>query len=369
MEKTKLRSLAGILAVSAVWGTLSVWNFIKPADTYSLSERRKLAQKPAFSAESILSGDYMTRFDKAAPDQFPLRESFRTLKAVTALYALGKKENNGIYIADGYAAKLEYPLRDASVKGAIEKITDLYETYCKDKANNVYFSIVPDKGYFLAPKYSYPHMDYDALAKELTNGLSFAEYIDLYPTLSLSDYYKTDTHWSQERILSAANRLSTAMGGSELTDYTVKSFDTPFYGVYYGQAALPMKPDTISYIETETMKNALVQNVENGKKYTGVWEMEKLDGSDPYEVFLSGAAAVVYVENPDAETDRELILFRDSFGSSIAPLLLHNYKKITLVDTRYVRPSLLGKLVDFEGADVLFLYSTLILNQSEALQS
>ena len=75
------------------------------------------------------------------------------------------------------------------------------------------------------------------------------------------------------------------------------------------------------------------------------------------------------MENPDAETDRELILFRDSFGSSIAPLLLHNYKKITLVDTRYVRPSLLGKLVDFEGADVLFLYSTLILNQSEALQS
>ena len=368
MEKTKIRMLAGILAVAAVWGTFAVWNCVKPSDEYSLSERRKLAQRPEFSVGSVLSGEYMTAFDKAAPDQFPLREKFRTLKAVTGLYVLGKKDNNGIYIADGYAAKTEYPLRDSSVDGAIEKITEYYENYCRDKANAVYFSIVPDKGYFLAPKNGYPHMDYEALAEKMSGSLSFAEYIDLYPTLSIEDYYKTDTHWSQDKIISAADALSAAMGGEALHDYEIKKFDTPFYGVYYGQAALPMAPDSLYYVDSDVLSCAKVENVENARKYTGVWDEQKLESTDPYEVFLSGAAAIVYVENEKAETDRELIMFRDSFGSSIAPLLLHNYKKITLVDTRYVRPSYIGNFVDFENADVLFLYSTLILNQSEALQ-
>jgi len=67
-------------------------------------------------------------------------------------------------------------------------------------------------------------------------------------------------------------------------------------------------------------------------------------------------------EKTMAENSRELILFRDSFGSSIAPLLLDGYSKITLVDTRYIHPDLLGKFVDFRGCDVLFLYSILVLN-------
>ncbi len=68
------------------------------------------------------------------------------------------------------------------------------------------------------------------------------------------------------------------------------------------------------------------------------------------------------MENATAENSRELILFRDSFGSSIAPLLLDGYSKITLVDIRYIHPDLLGKFVDFRGCDVLFLYSSLVLN-------
>ena len=41
---------------------------------------------------------------------------------------------------------------------------------------------------------------------------------------------------------------------------------------------------------------------------------------------------------------------------------------MTLVDIRYVQPELLGQLLDFHGQDVLFLYSTLVLNSSAALK-
>ena len=73
------------------------------------------------------------------------------------------------------------------------------------------------------------------------------------------------------------------------------------------------------------------------------------------------------IENPNAKTDRELIVFRDSYGSSMTPLLVQDYKTVTLIDTRYIAPNLIGDFVDFEDQDVLFLYSTLILNSSRSL--
>ena len=62
---------------------------------------------------------------------------------------------------------------------------------------------------------------------------------------------------------------------------------------------------------------------------------------------------------------KELILFRDSFGSSIAPLLAEGYSKVTLVDIRYIRWERLEQFVDFKDKDVLFLYSTALLNHNE----
>ena len=74
-----------------------------------------------------------------------------------------------------------------------------------------------------------------------------------------------------------------------------------------------------------------------------------------------------YFENPDCESDKELVIFRDSFGSSIAPLLSEGYAKITLVDIRYLRADLLDRFIEFKNQYVLFLYSTSVLNHSETL--
>ena len=74
------------------------------------------------------------------------------------------------------------------------------------------------------------------------------------------------------------------------------------------------------------------------------------------------------MENPKGPAGKELVLFRDSFDSSLAPLQLDGYSKITLVDLRYVFSHTLGQYVDFTDQDVLFLYSSLLLNNSLALK-
>jgi hypothetical protein len=85
-------------------------------------------------------------------------------------------------------------------------------------------------------------------------------------------------------------------------------------------------------------------------------------------MFLGGALSVITLENPKAETNRELVIFRDSFGSSIAPLFLEGYKKITLLDIRYLNETMVGQFVRFKNQDVLFLYNTTVLNNRSSFR-
>ncbi len=361
--------IAGLALILAVWAVITICCFAKPSDDISESERRILAQFPEVSAKNILSGKFMTDFEEYTLDQFPLRDQFRTLKAVSVLYLLGQKDNNDIYIADGYAADLEYPLSENSVNYVLGKFEYVYDNYLKEKSSDIYLSIIPDKGYFLAEKKGYPSMDYDKLFSMMKEGMPYAEYIEIADTLDIGCYYKTDTHWRQEEITETAQKLAQGLGVSEHLsgEYTVNEADIPFYGVYHGQAALPMSSETIYYLTNDIISSCTVTNIENDT-VTEVYDLEKLYSRDPYEMYLSGARPILYIESPNAKTDKELIVFRDSFGSSIIPFLTEAYSKITVVDIRYINTAILGEYVDFENSDVLFLYSTILLNSGYVIK-
>lgn len=360
-EKTKSITLV-IITVLFIYG-FSLWSILKPANAESLSERRPLATFPAVSGESVLSGTFMADFEKYTLDQFPLRDRFRTLKASTTFYILGQKDNNGIYIKDGYAAKLEYPFNEESVAYAAERFRFVYDRYMADKDMQIYLSVIPDKNYFMAQENGYPAIDYENFISYLKNNMEFAEYIDIIPLLELSDYYYTDTHWRQEEIKDVAGYLAARMGTGLSDEYTINQVDTPFYGVYYGQSALPLTADTLYYLDSPTLRDCKVYDYETNAFIT-IYDFEKTKGNDPYEMFLSGSKSLITIKNPNADTDKELIIFRDSFGSSIAPLLAEGYAKITLVDIRYISPNMLDRFIDFEKQDVLFLYSVSVLNNS-----
>ena len=365
MKKMKI---FGLGALVLLWAVLTAATWFGPARDFSDSERRKLAQFPDLSVKTVLDGKFMTEFETYSLDQFPLRDTFRRVKALFHYNVLNQKDNNDIYLVDGFAAKLEYPLNEASVSNAVEKFNHIYEKYLTG-SETVIFAPVPDKGYYLAAENGYPAMDYDALFAALEQGMPWALQVDLRDLLSREDYYFTDTHWRQERIAKVAERLCEALGAESFRDeeLTQEKVERPFYGVYYGQAALPVEPEEMLVLRNEMLDHCTVYNHETGKT-TGIYDWEKLSSRDLYDVYLSGAAALLSIENPHAETQRELIVFRDSFGSSLIPLLVKNYKTVTVVDTRYIAADYVGSLVDFHGQDVLFLHSTLILNSSNTLK-
>ena len=368
MKYQKIR-IIGVALLLAVWAALAAFAWVKPAGDISESERRKLTQFPTLSVQTVLEGKFATDFESYTLDQFPFRDTFRKIKAWFHYNALRQKDNNGIYLQGDVAAKLEYPLNEAAANNALNKFGYVYENYLKDSGSTVFSVVVPDKGYYFAQENGYPAMDYEKLFSMVQEKMPWATHVDITDSLTALDYYCTDTHWRQEKLLPVAQKLSDALGvtAPKVEDFTKTQLEKPFYGVYYGQAALPMNPEPLYIMESDLLKNCTVY-CEQDSKYTAVYDMEKLSSRDLYEVFLSGSQRLIEIENPNAKTDRELIIFRDSFGSSLTPLLVQDYAKVTVVDLRYLPSTMLGDYVDFHGQDVLFLHSTLILNSGYAIK-
>ncbi len=356
--------LIGLGAVAALWLLLTAFAWFGPKKDISESERRPLAQMPVLSRETLLNGRFMEDFESYTLDQFPLRDTFRRLKASVHYDLLGQKDNNGIYIADGYAAELAYPLDTESADHALGVFQSVYDRYLKNTGSTVYTSVIPDKGYYLAEENGYLRMDHEALFRQVEEEMDYATYVDITDCLQADSYYRTDTHWRQEMLLPVAQRLSVAMGltAPKQEDYTKAAVERPFYGVYYGQAALPMEPDVVYLMLSEVLSACRVYSYEQDA-YTEVYNMDKLTSKDLYDVYLSGAESLLRIENPNAKTDRELLVFRDSYASSLIPLLVEDYQTVTLIDLRYLPAGRLDRFVDFHGQDALFIHSSLVLNK------
>jgi len=364
----KLR-ITGAALAAALWLGLSVFAWVKSADDSSDAERRKLAQFPKLSVQTVLNGNFMADFEDYTLDQFPLRDTFRQLKAVFHYHVLGQKDNNDIFLYEDYAAQLDYTVAHQSVQYALEKFRYLYDTYLKDTGSRVFAAVAPDKTEYLPKDSGYLTRDNDQLFTLVRDGMPYAEFVNLRDDLALEDYYRTDTHWRQEKLLKAAQTLCEAMGvtGPEAEGFAVTALERPFYGVYYGQAALPMEPETMYIMESQWLSACTVTNRETGKT-TSVYDLTKLDSRDLYDVYLSGAVSLLEIHNPAGQPGKELIIFRDSFGSSMIPLLIRDYETVTVIDIRYLSSQMLSEFVDFHGQDVLYLYSTLVLNASSALK-
>ena len=370
IEKIKYKITSYIFVIFLVGMAAAI--VILPKQSISRPERRKLAQKPEITMENIKNESFMNDLESYLLDHFPSRQTLRKLKAYFAYNILGQRENNDIYIADGHASKLEYPLNEKSVERAAQKMLSLQAKYFPDE--EVYYAIIPDKNYFLADKNGYPVMNYQKMVEILSDKLLDFTYIDIFDTLTIEDYYFTDTHWKQESLFDTAEKVSKQLGVFEKLDLDKNNFSVKeikdFYGVYYGQSALTLDADTIKYLTNEVIDGAKVWNIET-QLTKPVYELDKLENPesvDMYDIFLGGAAALQIIENPNATEKKELIIFRDSYTSSLAPLLIEAYSKIILVDLRYISSELIGDYVDFDGTQVLFLYNTSIINNSSMLK-
>lgn len=340
-----------------------VINITKETTKISLSERRKLQQFPDFSVENLLDGTFFENFEKYTMDQFVQREAFRSLKTNMEMHVLKKKDSNNIYKYDNKLIEQIYPLNEKSVANIANKMNDINTRYL-DETNRVYYTIVPDKNYFVNS--SNLKLDYNKLQNILSSNLKWATYINIFDCLDLSCYYATDSHWKQEKLQNVVNKITNQINVKISGDYEEKKV-ADFKGIYAGQFPIKSESDEIIVLTNDIIENCIVYNQETNQK-TKIYNMEKINSPDKYDIYLSGATPLLTIENPNGISNKELVVFRDSYGSSLIPLLVEAYNKITIIDTRYISPKILGEYVEFKDKDILFVYSTLLINNSTSLK-
>ena len=113
-------------------------------------------------------------------------------------------------------------------------------------------------------------------------------------------------------------------------------------------------------------------NLNAMKKQVGIYDMEALSSSDPYNVYLYGKSAYSTITNENEERETVLII-KDSFAHNFAPFLAR-YCDVVMVDLDMYGGSNpnavmeLNSLVEKTGADrVLVLYNMQNVIETEKL--
>lgn len=342
--------------------SLFLINVIKEDTDISVAERRKLATMPELTTKSLFDGTYFKKFDSYVTDQFVERDAFRKIKIDIELSTKG--EYNNLYLYDDYIIEEIFPLNSNSINNLTNKINYIKDTYLNDNSN-IYYTIIPDKNYFV--NNGNLKLDYNKLQDMMKSNLTNLNYINIFDKLTLDNYYKTDTHWKEEDLFNVANTIANQMNFDITNNNNVVNTITTFKGSYAGRLSVTKDIDTIKTISNPSTLNSSVYNYET-KKYTDIYDYTKINSLDKYDIYLSGAVPIIDITNNNTSSDKELIVFRDSYGSSLIPLLIEDYKKITVIDIRYISSKILNKYIDFNDQDVLFMYSILTINNSFSIR-
>jgi len=322
----------------------------------SFLERRTLTTK------EDLDKDFFDNIEDYLSDQFPFRNDLLSINSYYERNILNNIEKNDVYLIDNVIYEKNYPLDIKSVNNFVNKMNFVSENLFEGK--DIYYTVIPDKSYFLNNN-KYLKIEYNKLI-DLVSDIN-GDYIDIMSSFNVDDYYRTDIHIKQDSWLKIMSNLNNKLNFNYYPiNYEVKSF-APFYGASYSKVLKNSTSEELEYLVSDIQNDLVINHLEFGAK--NLYDLSKLGSVDSYDVFLSGPSSYIEIVNPNCINDKNLIVFRDSFGSSLVPLLTPYYSKITLIDLRYISFDLLKNYLNTsDNYDVLYLYSTLIINNSSILK-
>jgi len=141
-----------------------------------------------------------------------------------------------------------------------------------------------------------------------------------------------------------------------------------FYGTLSNASGIEMRDQIEIYQSEKGGVQTLVTYVQEQKRTASVYDSSKQYSDNPYEIFLGGNYDRIDIKTT-AETDRNLLLIKDSYANAFLPFLLPHYHTVIMIDPRYYYDTL-QELIDHEGiSDVLFLMNAATLFSDASLRN
>lgn len=334
--------------------------FLLPDKAFSDTERRVLAQRPAFAWAALADGTLEDDIETYTQDQMAFRNIWVGLCAYFNHFA-GQNGADGVYAAaDDYLIGTPAAENSRNLGNNLRHLND----FAARTGLPGYLLIVPQSGYILEDKLPARHAAYtDDAVMETVDAQSSAALtcVDLRAPFRESDaqiYYKTDHHWTCDGALLAANAFLRAAGRPTLSkdDFGVERVPG-FCGTTYSRAALWLKPTDTMELWSIPGAKLSVEVTDVGKdpvRQNSVFFREHLREYDRYPVYLDGNHGLTHIVN-EAAPEGSLLLLKDSFGNTLATLLAASYREIWMVDLRYYRTQSVSDLVAQHGIDTLLV--------------
>ena len=335
-------------------------NLLHEDREFSDTENRMLEQQPEIQLTSILDGRFMKSFETWQTDQFVFRDGFVRLRTV-ADRLMGRKESGGVFLGED-GSLYEKP---AAVGTQTWENLDSIRSFCSRHPETAfYMMLVPDAA-GVNPEGLPPFAPVESQADQLAQ---IGEYLgDSLKQIPVYDalrehreeyiYYRTDHHWTTLGAWYAYREAAGAMG------LTLPAEEAPFYpvsdsfeGTLVSRSGYSAKADTISVYWPENQPDLLVSYVQEQEESASLYASEKLKTRDQYGMFLNGNHPLVRIRTM-AESERTLLLVKDSYANCFVPFLTSQFREIVLVDPRYYYGNLESLMTEETFTDVLFFYN------------
>lgn len=313
-------------------------NIVWPDKKQSDQENRSLQTFPSLSLTDLSSGTFNQNLDAWFSDQFVGRQMFIHMKYWTQKLTGNKKIESVFLGKNGLIEDINEPNTEQLErnKKAINKFyqdRNLQTTFLlAPTAANIWQDQLPRGAYTLDQ-----NEQIDDFYKSISSGI---EKVDIRPILEEHKdeylYYHTDHHWTTLGAYYAFSQLNEVMeyGDVNLDSYTIYPVTTSFKGTLSKQTGSTNIKDQIDIYVPKSKVEYIMTDQSTGEKSPTLYVSDALNTSDAYTVFMGGNHGLLKIETT-ADSDKHLLLIKDSYANALIPFLIPYYRTITVVDPRY----------------------------------
>lgn len=409
----KVDILNSVLFSSAlVVGGIAFW--LLPQQEISQDENRTLKKQPVVTTESVFSGKYGKDFEEYYNDHFPMRDHW--MEFANQLNTLKGKQDQEFRVINTSVGSDNTQKAEEKVEPDINQIIEqdeavdadfnkvrgvivvngrVVQNFAGSKATvspfadmlNQYRTVLPTSVNMYAMMIP-AGSDY-YLPRQVNNGVKKEkENIDLFATLlgqgiqSVPAYeetwlhkneyimYRTDHHWTGLGAYYAYRAFAKSAGfvPLELSQMTHIQKEGTFLGSlfnYTKDQQLKNNPDTLEYYRIPGDYTVTIYPKKHPQGIAGTLLAENIKG---YGVFLGGDWPLTHIKNNQPQTDRRLLIIKDSFGNALATYMGAHFSDVYVIDYRHFKGNV-PEFIQSKGVtDFLYAHNTFAANSNAAVK-
>ncbi len=332
-----------------------------PDRKFSETENRMLAAFPSFSAQGLSDGSTGENVEKYLSDQFAFRDVWAGISFFTRSKLMGQNEMNGVYLGkDDYLMLVPSEPQPDSVQQKADAINAVTEKYGNI---NHCIAVIPNAVTVMTSKLPDYAPDANqtkqltALSKKL-KGISFCDVTKAMRSKRYEAlFYHTDHHWTSLGAYTAFRSIAPSLGiDPDSVEFDVYTVSDSFQGTLASKSGSHGYYDTME-IYVPKGDHPLSVKYSDGDEAKGtLYQKEFLDTKDKYALFLGGNHPTVTVTTT-ADTNRTLMLIKDSYANCFVQFLTPYFDQIIIIDPRYCYDTVDMVLNEYEVTDLLYLYN------------